>query len=109
MDRDTDLYLRGHSGTHYGKKGAGPLGTGYLFFSTTVERTLSRNGFWNLSLGPFLDTGRTFDVAGRFGSGWLCDAGLALRFTILDRFSIDVSYGRALRGGGGAFFTNVIR
>ncbi len=109
MERDNQVYLRGHSGTMNGEKGPGPLGTGYILSSSELDKIVHRNGYWQLILVPFLDTGKTFDRAGIFGSRWLWDSGLELKLTVFDRLTLSVSYGRDLRDGGGAVFTNVTR
>lgn len=68
MERDNDLYLRGHSGTRDGRKGAGPLGRRYLLMNWQLDKLIHQPGFWELSLGPFLDTGKMYDSTTFFGS-----------------------------------------
>ncbi len=109
MDRDNDLYLRGHNGTPEGKKGSGPLGRGYVLMNLQMDKLVHSSGLWELSIGPFFDTGRTFDDTKLFGSPWLCDAGLQSRLTVLNRFTLSLSYGRDLDGGKGAFFSRILR
>ncbi len=109
MDRDNEFYLRGHSGTRNGEKGAGPLGSSYILSSSEVDKLVLQSDFWRLSLAPFLDTGRTFDDTRGLGSRWLWDAGIELRLTVFSRLTLSISYGRDLHSGRGAVFTNVTR
>ena len=108
MERDNDLWLRGHVGTRDGKKGNAPLGTGYALLQTDFDRTVARFAFLSVRAGPFFDAGRIGGPPDRFGSrGWLLDTGLHAKLIVAGGFSWSVVYGRDLRGGTGVFYTAV--
>lgn len=113
MERDNDLWLRGHAGARDGKKGAAPLGTDYTLLQTGFDRTVARFRFLELRAGPFWDAGlisagSTTALAGQFGSrGWLVDTGIAARIVVAGGLSWSAVYGRDLRGGTGVFYTSV--
>jgi tetratricopeptide (TPR) repeat protein len=108
MERDNDLWLRGHAGARDGKKGAAPLGTDYTLLQTGFDRTLARFGFLEVRAGPFLDAGLVRGPSGRFGSqGWLFDTGIAAKIVVAGGLSWSAVYGRDLRAGTGVFYTSV--
>jgi hypothetical protein len=108
MERDNDLWLRGHVGTRDGKKGSSPLGTDYALLQTSFDRTVARFPFVDVRAGPFFDTGRISEPSRRFGSsGWLFDTGLQATIEVAGGLSWSVVYGRDLRGGDGVFYTSV--
>ncbi|MGH9632347.1 MAG: hypothetical protein ACRD7E_28920, partial [Bryobacteraceae bacterium] len=108
MERDNDLWLRGHTGTRDGHKGSGPLGREYTLFQSEVNRTLFEFAFLRLQAGPFFDTGRIADPSGQFGSrGWMQDAGLQAKIRTLGGVTWTFVYGRDLRDGRGVFYTAV--
>ncbi len=108
MERDNDLWLRGHVGTRDGKKGNAPLGTDYALLQTDFDRTVARFRFLDVRAGPFLDTGRISEPSGRFGSqGWLFDTGLQAKVVVAGGLSWSAVYGRDLAGGHGVFYTSV--
>ncbi len=110
MERDNDLWMRGHVGTRRGRKGNAPLGTDYGILQTEADRTVLRFPLVRLQLGPFLDTGRVGDSSGSFGSKrWLVDAGLQAKVKVLGGFTWALVYGRDLRNGRGVFYTAVGR
>lgn len=110
MERDTDLWLRGHAATRDGRKGASPLARDYFLVQSGAVRELWRRPGINVGIGPFVDTARAWDSTGRFGSRrWLVDAGLELRVGLLSRLTVRLIYGRNLREGGGAFYSAVSR
>ena len=105
LERDNDLALRGHAGTLAGRKGSGPLGTGYFLANCDLQRAVYSGALWSIRAGPFVDTGRVYDTAGAFGSARrLWDVGLEVRISLLDRVGIVFSYGRDLRAGRSAFY-----
>jgi tetratricopeptide (TPR) repeat protein len=107
LERDNDVYLRGHGGTDGGRKGRGPLGTRYLLASCELDKTLANTGLWRLSAGPFLDSGRIYDAHGVFGSGrWLYDTGIQVRVSVMNTLDVTLSFGKDLRSGGHALFVN---
>lgn len=110
VERDNDLWLRGHAGTLAGRKGAAPLGRRYFLSNWELDKNIYQNGFFALKLGPFLDTGAIADSSGLFGSRrWLWDSGLQCKVHILGSVTAVFSYGRNLRGGRGVFYGTVLR
>lgn len=107
MERDNNLWMRGHPGTRRGRKGNAPLGQDYVLLNMDVRRTLFQFAFIRLDAGPFLDTGA---VQGTFGSqGWLYDTGMQLNVRTFGRTTWSIVYGRDLRDGRGTFYTSVSR
>ena len=110
VERDNDLWLRGHAGTRDGLKGAAPLGSEFVLVQTEVDRTLFRLPFLRVSAGPFLDTGRIGKAGGYFGSrGWMTDTGLQAQLSTASGVSWTFVYGRDLRNGGHVFYTSATR
>jgi hypothetical protein len=99
MERDHDLWLRGHVATHRGRKGASPLVRDYLLFQSEVDRIVYRHAAFRLRIGPFADLGR----AGK----WLVDAGVQSKIDVLSGVTVSFIYGRNLRDGGAVFYTAV--
>ncbi len=105
LDRDTTLWLRGHSATIDGKKGRAPLGRRYVLLNSEYDKTIYDGGFVRFQAGPFLDMGKITDSSRLFGdSRWLVDTGVQVRVRVLGSVSVVLSYGRDLRNGRGAFF-----
>jgi len=103
IERDNDLLLRGHAGTRHGRKGAAPLGRGFVLLNAEVDKAVHRAGFWGIYLGPFLDTGR-------IGAGpWLIDSGLQAKLRLLTGTALIFSWGRDLRSGGNVFYARLER
>ncbi len=110
IERDNDLWLRGHAGTSDGRKGAAPLGRRYFLVNWEIDKNIYRNGFFTVKLGPFLDSGAVADSSGLFGSQrWLWDPGVQCKVRIFGSVTVLLSYGRDLRGGKGAFYGTVLR
>lgn len=110
MERDNDLWLRGHVGTQNGRKGSAPLGRDYLLWTTDVDKTVYSGSFAKLKLGPLLDTGRIYDRSGLFGSRqWLWDTGGRLKVQVLGGPAIEFVYGKDLRSGHNALYFTVRR
>jgi hypothetical protein len=108
IERDNDLWLRGHAGTDHGRKGAAPLGRRYFLANWELDKNVYANGLVTLKLGPFVDTGTIADSSGLFGSReWLWDLGLQSKVRVLNRLTVILSYGRNLRGGRGVFYGTV--
>ena len=105
VERDNDLWLRGHAGTIDGRKGAAPLGRRYFLANWETDKNIYGNGLFSLKLGPFLDNGAIAESSGFFGSQrWLWDSGLQCKVRILGGVTAVFSYGRNLRGGKGVFY-----
>jgi hypothetical protein len=76
LERDNDLWMRGHIGTRNGRKGSAPLGRNYFLSNWEADKTVYHNGIFTVKLGPFLDTGKITDASAGLGSHqWLCDLG----------------------------------
>lgn len=109
VERDSDLWLRGHKGTRRGRKGNAPLGRAYLLFNGELDKRIFRHSFIELAAGPFLDTGKVYD-ASHFGStNWLWNAGVQGKLKVLSGPTISFSWGKDLRSGGNAFFATLSR
>ena len=104
VERDNDLWLRGHLGTRDGRKGSAPLGTSYFLANSDVYRRLYDNGLIDVEAGPFLDIGRmSAPTAGLSTSDWLFDTGVEARITVLGT-RVVLTWGRDLRTSSNAFF-----
>jgi tetratricopeptide (TPR) repeat protein len=109
LERDNDLWLRGHIGTRDGRKGSAPLGSRYVLSNWETDKNLYRNGIVTLKLGPFLDSGRITGASSALGSSkWLWDTGVQSKISVLG-IGVSVIYGKDLRTGNNAFYTTVGR
>ena len=107
VERDNELWMRGHEGVRHGQKGSAPLGGDYVLSNFEILKNIYANGLLTLNLGPFLDVGKSWDASAALGSHkWLFDAGGQIKLRLL---SVDVvlSYGKDLRSGNNAFFATV--
>jgi tetratricopeptide (TPR) repeat protein len=110
IERDNDLWLRGHAGTLDGRKGAAPLGRRFFLANWELDKNVYQNGFFTVKLGPFLDSGAVADSSGLFGSRrWLWDTGAQGKVRVLGSLTVVLSYGRDLRGGRNVFYSTVLR
>lgn len=110
FDRDTLLWLRGHPGLQDGQKGDAPLGRNYVLVNAETDKILYHNGIFTLKAGPFLDTGKTYDPSGFFGSPkWLWDTGVQTKIRVLGGVQVVLGYGKDLRSGRNSFFTMVTK
>jgi len=110
VERDNDLWLRGHAGTTDGRKGAAPLGRRYFLANLEMDKNIYENGLFTLKLGPFVDNGAIADSSGLFGSQrWQWDSGLQCKVRILGSVTAVFSYGFNLRGGKGIFYGTALR
>jgi len=111
LDRDTDLWMRGHIGVRNGRKGSAPLGRNYFLGNWETDKNLFSNGLVTVTLGPFVDTGKITDPdsGSTLGSEkWLWDTGAQTRLRLLG-VGVVFSYGKDLRTGNNAFFATVSR
>ena len=109
VERDNDLWLRGHIGTRDRQKGSAPLGYSYLLSNSDFYRRIYSNGFFRLQAGPLLDIGRMIaPTSGLSTQQWLFDAGVETKLSVLGT-SVVITYGRDLRAGTNAFFESVMR
>jgi hypothetical protein len=104
LDRDNKMMFRGHPGVRDGLKGAGPIGCGYILWSTELERSLIRKGLWELGAGPFLDSGSVFGAPGEAQTPWMWDAGIQVRLSILRQWQFVFSVGWDLASGSRAIY-----
>ena len=110
IERDNDLWLRGHAGTLDGRKGAAPLGRRFFLANGEMDKNIYQNGFFTVKLGPFLDSGAVADSSGLFGSQrWLWDTGAQCKVRLLGSLTIVLSYGRDLRDERNVFYGTVLR
>ena len=110
FDRDTPLWLRGHPGLQDGQKGNAPLGRNYVLVNAETDKIIYRNGIFTVKVGPFVDTGKTYDPSGYFGSPkWLWDTGAQTKIRVLGGVQVVLGYGRDLRSGKNSFFTTVTK
>ena len=110
IERDNDLWLRGHAGTIGGRKGAAPLGRRFFLANWELDKNIYQNGFFTLKLGPFVDSGAVADSSGLFGSQrWLWDTGAQCKVRVLGGLMVVLSYGRDLRGGRNVYYGTVLR
>lgn len=109
MERDTDIWLRGHVGTRDGRKGNAPMGTRFGVAQTAVMRRMWQMPFVRLDAGPFFDVGNVGGVAGLGSRGFLYDTGIQAEVTLLGSFRLSIVYGRDLRDGHNVFYTAISR
>jgi len=103
VDRDNDLWLRGHIGTRGGRKGSSPLGADYFLSNSDLDRRVYSNGLLGVSVGPLLDIGRmAAPTAALSTRQWLFDTGIEAKLTVLGT-NVVVTWGRDLRTGNNAF------
>jgi hypothetical protein len=109
LERDSDLWMRGHVGTRDGRKGSAPLGRNYFLSNWEADKKVYGNVLLNVKLGLFLDTGKITDSLPQLGSReWLWDTGVQVKlhaFGVGDAFS----YGRDLRSGNNAFYLRTLK
>src|SRR5262249_1951476 len=110
LERDNDLWLRGHIGTQGGKKGSSPMGREYVLWNWEADKIVHQNGFLTVRLGPFVDIGRITDPSGDLISrGWLCDPGVQSKVSLFGGLRVIFSYGKDLRSGRNAFYITAQR
>ncbi|HEU0005328.1 MAG TPA: hypothetical protein VFS12_04990 [Terriglobia bacterium] len=110
LERDNDLWLRGHIATEDRKRGSGFLGQDYMLWNWEIEKRIYQNSFLDLRLGPAVDTGRIYDEDRNFGSGvWLTDLSILLKARFRKGVTIILSYGKDLQTGRNATYTTTSR
>jgi tetratricopeptide (TPR) repeat protein len=104
MERDNDLWMRGHIGTRDGRKGSAPLGRRYFLGNSEIDKNLYSNGLITVKLSPFVDTGKITDPSDNLGSQkWLWDTGAQAKLRVLG-VGVTFVYGKDLRSGNNAFY-----
>jgi Tetratricopeptide repeat len=110
LERDNDLWLRGHVATENRKRGSGLLGQDYLLWNWEMDKRIYQKSFLDLSLGPAVDTGRIYDKDHNFGSAvWLTDLSVLLKMRFRKSTTIIFSYGKDLQTGRNAFYVTTSR
>ncbi len=105
LERDNDLWARGHVATHDGKRGSGFLGRNYLLFNWELDKLLYHHAFFDVMIGPFLDSGKIVGKTNEFSSPyWLWDTGGQLKVRVLGGPTLVLSYGKDLQTGRNAFY-----
>ena len=108
VERDNGLPLRAHPGTRHGEKGSAPLGHNYFLSNWEGARKAYSNGFLTVKLGPFLDSGKILDSSSTLGPHqWLFDLGPQAKLNVLG-VGVVLLYGKDLRTGNNAFYTDVV-
>ncbi len=109
LERDNDLWLRGHIGTANGRKGSAPLGRDYTLTNWEDDKIIFQNGIFRVRLGPFLDSGKITDPSGDFGSRrWMWDTGLELKVSVLGGTEVALFFGKDLLTGRTSFYATTL-
>ena len=107
VERDSDLWLRGHIGTRDGRKGSSPLGDRFFLSNTDFYRSVWGNGLISIKAGPLLDAARvSAPTSGLAPKQWLFDVGAEVKLSVLGT-GVVLTYGRDLRNGNNAFYGSV--
>jgi len=104
LERDNNLWLRGHIGTRNGQKGSAPIGSRYALTNFELDRLIYNAGFATFKIGPFFDTGRVFGPTVFGPREWLFDTGLVFKVSVLRQFTMMFVYGKDLRTGHNSFY-----
>src|SRR6202012_287712 len=84
MERDADLWMRGHIGTRDGRKGSSPIGDAYFLSNSDIFKRIYSNGLLKVQLGPLLDIGKMgAPTTGLSPQEWLFDTGVEAKLTVL--------------------------
>jgi hypothetical protein len=109
MDRDSDLWLRGHVVATDGRKGSGPISRAYVLNRNEISRTVLRTPFLRCDVGPFLDVGRVSEAWRSGFRGWLVDTGLQSKFRFPGGLVFTLISGFDTRTGSSVIYTAVGR
>ncbi len=109
LERDNDLWLRGHAGTTGGRKGRAPLGRRYAIFNWEMDKNLYDGALISVKAGPLLDAGIITDPSPFFNSPkWLWDPGAQVKIRILG-VTVILVYGHDLRKNRNVYYLNAQR
>jgi tetratricopeptide (TPR) repeat protein len=109
VERDNDLWLRGHIGTRDGRKGSSPMADRYFLSNTDLYRNLWGNGLIAVKAGPWLDVAKTSaPTAGLATRDWLVDVGAEIKLSVFGT-GVVLTYGRDLRAGTNAFYGSAMQ
>ncbi|HEY2471759.1 MAG TPA: tetratricopeptide repeat protein [Terracidiphilus sp.] len=107
VERDSDLWLRGHIGTRDGRKGSSPMADRYFLSNSDFYRSVWGNGLISVKAGPLFDIARVSAPTGGLATQqWLFDAGAEVKLSVLGT-GVVLTYGRDLRTGNEAFYGSV--
>jgi hypothetical protein len=105
LERDNELWLRGLVATNDRKPGSGLLGRSYLLFNGGCEKRVYHNPLFSVSVGPFLDSGRSYDQNGVFGaSSWHWNTGFMIKTRVYNGLTLDIILGRDFQSSRNAFY-----
>ena len=109
VERDNDLWLRGHIGTRGGRKGSSPMADRYFLSNTDFYRSVWGNGLISVKAAPWLDIARTSaPTSGLAPRELLVDVGAELKLSVLGT-GVVLTYGRDLRAGKNAFYGSAMQ
>ncbi len=109
VERDNDLWLRGHIGTRDGRKGSSPMADRYFLSNTDFYRSVWGNGLISVKVGPWLDVAKaSAPTSGLATRRWLIDAGAEVKLSVLGT-GVVLTYGRDLRAGNNAFYGSAMQ
>lgn len=109
VERDNDLWLRGHIGTRDRQKGSSPLGYNYFLSNSDFFRRIYSNGLLSVHAGPLLDIGKMgAPTSGLSTQQWMVDTGAEAKLTVLGT-SVVLTYGHDLRSGANAFYATLAK
>lgn len=104
LERDNDLWMHAHIGTHRGRKGSAPMGRNYFVSNWEIDKNIHGDALLGIKLSPLLDIGRTTDSLLGLGAGkWLWDTGVKAKVRFLG-VGFAFIYGKDLRSGRNAFY-----
>ncbi|MBI4165593.1 MAG: hypothetical protein HY508_07660 [Acidobacteria bacterium] len=110
LERDSDLWMRGHVGTRDGRKGNAPLGRNYLLVSGSLNKIVYAGPGFSIGAGPFVDSGKITDPSPFLGAKkWLWDTGAQVRLNVFGGLGILFVYGKDLRSGRNVFYATLGR
>jgi len=109
LERDNDLWIRGHVGTHDGRKGNAPMGRRYVLWNSEVDKIVYSDGLVRLTLSPFIDMGKiTTDSFVLRSRKWLWDTGVQAKLAVLG-VGFTFTCGKDLRSGHHVFYLTAQR
>jgi tetratricopeptide (TPR) repeat protein len=91
LDRDSELWLRGHAATVDGRKNASNTSRSFVLTNSDFQKTVLNTAWFQISAGPFLDTAKS-----SISPSWVADTGVEVRLNILESFGVNLSYGRSV-------------
>lgn len=104
LERDNDLWIRAHIGTHDGRKGSAPMGRGYVVFNSEIDKNIYSSGFVRVKLAPFLDVGKITSASSlAVPRRWLWDTGVQAKLSAFG-IGFTFTYGKDLRSGNNVFY-----